>query len=61
MPIGPHPGALGVLSACKTHDNAEIAEVTNKLLELEPRNIGNYILLSSIYAGKKQWEIAEKC
>jgi hypothetical protein len=60
MPIEPHPGALGVLSACKSHDNAEIAEVVaNKLLELEPRNTGNYVLLSSIYAGKEQWEEAE--
>ncbi|XP_037409965.1 putative pentatricopeptide repeat-containing protein At5g37570 [Triticum dicoccoides] len=62
MPMGPHPGALGaLLSACKTHDNAEIAEVVaNKLFELEPRNTGNYILLSSIYAGRGQWEEAER-
>lgn len=62
MPMGPHPGALGaLLSACKTHDNVEIAEiVANKLFELEPRNTGNYILLSNIYAGKEQWEEAER-
>uniref|UniRef100_A0ACD5WLI2 Uncharacterized protein n=1 Tax=Avena sativa TaxID=4498 RepID=A0ACD5WLI2_AVESA len=62
MPMGPHPGALGaLLSACKTHDNVEIAEVVaNKLFELEPRNTGNYIMLSNIYAGKEQWEEAER-
>ncbi|CAL4945983.1 unnamed protein product [Urochloa decumbens] len=62
MPMGPHPGALGaLLSACKTYDNVEIAEiVANKLFELEPRNTGNYILLSSIYAGKELWEEAER-
>ncbi|XP_051227720.1 putative pentatricopeptide repeat-containing protein At3g49142 [Lolium perenne] len=62
MPMGPHPGALGaLLSACKTHDNVEIAEVVaDKLFELEPRNTGNYIMLSSIYAGKEQWEEAER-
>jgi pentatricopeptide repeat protein len=62
MPMGPHPGALGaLLSACKTYDNVEIAEiVANKLFELEPRNTGNYILLSNIYAGKELWEEAER-
>ncbi|KAL6613947.1 hypothetical protein ACP70R_036217 [Stipagrostis hirtigluma subsp. patula] len=62
MPMGPHPGALGaLLSACKTHDNVEIAEiVANKLFELEPSNTGNYILLSNIYAGKELWEEAER-
>ncbi|KAG2593776.1 hypothetical protein PVAP13_5NG012616 [Panicum virgatum] len=62
MPMGPHPGALGaLLSACKTYDNVEIAEiVANKLFELEPGNTGNYILLSNIYAGKELWEEAER-
>ncbi|XP_062207857.1 putative pentatricopeptide repeat-containing protein At5g37570 [Phragmites australis] len=62
MPMGPHPGALGaLLSACKTHDNVEIAEIAaNKLFELEPWNTGNYILLSNIYAGKELWEEAER-
>uniref|UniRef100_A0A0D9V9E4 Pentacotripeptide-repeat region of PRORP domain-containing protein n=1 Tax=Leersia perrieri TaxID=77586 RepID=A0A0D9V9E4_9ORYZ len=62
MPMGPHPGALGaLLSACKTHSNVEIAEVVaNKLFELEPRNTGNYIMLSNIYADIGQWEEAER-
>uniref|UniRef100_A0A0A9EYC7 Pentatricopeptide repeat-containing protein n=1 Tax=Arundo donax TaxID=35708 RepID=A0A0A9EYC7_ARUDO len=62
MPMGPHPVALGaLLSACKTHDNVEIAEiVANKLFELEPWNTGNYILLSNIYAAKDLWEEAER-
>jgi len=62
MPMGPHPGALGaLLSACKTYDNVEIAEiVAKKLFDLEPGNTGNYILLSNIYAGKELWEEAER-
>lgn len=62
MPMGPHPGALGaLLSACKTYENVEIAEiVASKLFELEPWNTGNYILLSNIYAGKELWEEAER-
>ncbi|KAL5221088.1 hypothetical protein ABZP36_025801 [Zizania latifolia] len=62
MPMAPHPGALGaLLSACKTYSNVEIAEiVANKLFELEPRNTGNYILLSNIYAEKEQWDEAER-
>ncbi|GJN16948.1 hypothetical protein PR202_gb03977 [Eleusine coracana subsp. coracana] len=62
MPMEPHQGALGaLLSACKTYENVEIAEiVANKLFELEPWNTGNYILLSNIYAAKELWEEAER-
>jgi hypothetical protein len=44
MSVLAHPGALGaMLSACKTPDNAEIAEVVaHELFELETRNTGNY-------------------
>jgi hypothetical protein len=42
------------------YENVEIAEVVaNKLVELEPWNTGNYILLSNIYAAKELWEEAE--
>ncbi|KAI3917986.1 hypothetical protein MKW98_000220 [Papaver atlanticum] len=62
MPEGPHPGALGaLLSACKTYGNVEIAESTaKKLITLEPGNTGNYLLLSSTYASRGQWEEAAK-
>ena len=62
MPAGPHAGALGaLLSGCKTYCNLEIAEsVAGQLFELEPDNTGNYILLSSIYASREQWEDAAR-
>lgn len=48
-------GAL--LGACKTHMNLDLAEVAaKKLLQLEPKNSGPYILLSNIYASRKRWE-----
>ncbi|XP_060194509.1 pentatricopeptide repeat-containing protein At1g11290, chloroplastic-like isoform X1 [Lycium barbarum] len=42
-------GAL--LGACKAHGNIELGvEVSQRLLELKPRDAGYYILLSNIYA-----------
>ncbi|WOK96580.1 hypothetical protein Cni_G05287 [Canna indica] len=62
MPMGPHPGALGaLLAACRTYSNIGIAEnVAKELFKLEPQNTGNYILLSSIYAERGQWDDAER-
>lgn len=48
-----------LLSACRTHSNMELAEIAlNKLLELEPENSGNYVLLSNIYANTGRWQDA---
>ncbi|MQL75886.1 hypothetical protein Taro_008273 [Colocasia esculenta] len=62
MPMKPYAGALGaLLSACRTYDNAEIAEaVVARLFELEPENTGNYLLLWSIYAARQQWADAAR-
>lgn len=62
MPLGSHTGALGALLAgCKTYGNLKVAEVTaEKLFVLEPANSENYVLLSSIYASKEQWEDAAR-
>lgn len=62
MPMGPQPGSLGaLLAACRTYGNVEIAEsVAEQLFKLEPENTGNYMLLSSIYASKEQWDEARK-
>ncbi|KAI5664719.1 hypothetical protein M9H77_24042 [Catharanthus roseus] len=48
-PDGAVWGAL--LGACKIHKNVELAGLAfNKVVELEPENIGYYVLLSNIYA-----------
>jgi DNA-binding SARP family transcriptional activator len=52
-------GAL--LSACRTHGDVEHAEVAVKeLINLEPWNSGNYVLLSNIYAEEGRWDEVEK-
>ncbi|KAE8076850.1 hypothetical protein FH972_015474 [Carpinus fangiana] len=46
-----------LLSASRIHSNAELAELSiKKLLELEPENSGNYVLLSNIYASANRWQ-----
>ncbi|KAM0061324.1 putative tetratricopeptide-like helical domain superfamily, DYW domain-containing protein [Helianthus debilis subsp. tardiflorus] len=51
-------GAL--LSGCRLHRDTQLAEyVLKKLIELEPWNSGNYVLLSNIFSANKNWEDAE--
>lgn len=46
-----------LLGACRIHGNMELAEkAANSLLELQPQNPGNYVLLSNIYAKAGKWE-----
>lgn len=48
-----------LLGACKVHNNVELGEmVLKKILELEPRHHGDYVLLSNIYAAAGRWEDA---
>ncbi|KAM0906189.1 hypothetical protein ACQ4PT_016882 [Festuca glaucescens] len=50
-------GAL--LNGCKIHKNVELGELAlQKLIELEPGDAGNYVLLSNIYAQSGKWEKA---
>lgn len=45
-----------LLSACRIHSNTTLAVYTfDKLIELEPMNAGNYVLLSNIYAAAGLW------
>ncbi|KAL5137222.1 putative pentatricopeptide repeat-containing protein, mitochondrial [Glycine soja] len=54
-PDGAVWGAL--LGACKIHKNAEIAELAfQHVVELEPTNIGYYVLLSNIYTDANNLE-----
>lgn len=46
-----------MLSFCRIHRNLEIAVVAmEQLLELEPEEFGNYVLLANIYAELGKWE-----
>lgn len=52
-------GAL--LSGCRTHLDSELGEnVAKRLAELEPLDIGPYILLSDIYAAQGRWGDVER-
>ena len=58
MPILPTISVWGaLLGACRLHGNIEIAEqACSRLLELDPRNHGAYVLLSNIYAKTGKWD-----
>ncbi|KAI9154457.1 hypothetical protein LWI28_026554 [Acer negundo] len=54
-PDGAVWGAL--LGACKIHKNVELAEIAfEKVIGLEPTNIGYYVLLSNLYSEAKNLE-----
>ncbi|KAI4383093.1 hypothetical protein MLD38_008971 [Melastoma candidum] len=57
MPVAPDVVVWRILlSACKLHGNVVLAEVvTKKLVELDPGNCGNYVLLSNTYANSDRW------
>ncbi|KAI3408062.1 uncharacterized protein J3R85_020495 [Psidium guajava] len=45
-----------LLSACQVHSNTKLVKlVFEKIVELEPINEGNYVLLSNIYAAAGLW------
>uniref|UniRef100_A0A9I9CI23 DYW domain-containing protein n=1 Tax=Cucumis melo TaxID=3656 RepID=A0A9I9CI23_CUCME len=52
MPLEPGPAVWGaLLGACMIHKNTEIANVASKrLFQLDPENVGYYVLLSNIYS-----------
>ncbi|KAK4253692.1 hypothetical protein QN277_010334 [Acacia crassicarpa] len=57
MPIESLAGAWSaLLGACKLYSDSDLAEiVANRLLELDPQNPANYVLLSNIYAAAERW------
>ncbi|XP_011620923.2 pentatricopeptide repeat-containing protein At5g66520-like [Amborella trichopoda] len=58
MPIDPDAIVWRtLLGACRIHKNVSLAEeAAKKLIELEPRADGNYVLLSNIYAQENRWD-----
>uniref|UniRef100_A0A2N9FCG3 DYW domain-containing protein n=1 Tax=Fagus sylvatica TaxID=28930 RepID=A0A2N9FCG3_FAGSY len=58
MRVMPDSGVWGaLLNSCKIHGNIELGEVAlEKLIELEPDDSGNYVILSNIYAQAGKWE-----
>ncbi|KAI4310584.1 hypothetical protein MLD38_035553 [Melastoma candidum] len=57
MPVEAHTTAWGaLLGGCRLHGETELAEtVSQRLFEIEPRNAGNYVLMSNIYAAADRW------
>ncbi|XP_054803336.1 pentatricopeptide repeat-containing protein At1g09190 [Prosopis cineraria] len=62
MPMKPTAALWGaLLSACRTYGERKLAEIAVKeLINLEPWNSGNYVLLSNIYAEEGKWDKVEK-
>ncbi|KAJ6800109.1 pentatricopeptide repeat-containing protein, chloroplastic [Iris pallida] len=58
MPIEPTAAVwCSLLGACRVHSNRKLGEVAaEKLLELEPENPGNYVLVSNFYASMGEWK-----
>jgi pentatricopeptide repeat protein len=58
MPFEPTAAIWGsLLGACSVHSNVEMGEsVGHRLLEIEPENSGNYVILSNLYASAGRWE-----
>lgn len=62
MPMRANAAIWGaLLSACRSYGELGMAEVAAKeLIELEPWNSGNYVLLGNLLAEMGKWEEAEK-
>ncbi|KAG7027763.1 putative pentatricopeptide repeat-containing protein, mitochondrial, partial [Cucurbita argyrosperma subsp. argyrosperma] len=58
MPYVPTAAIWGsLLGSCRVHSNVDIGIIVGqKLLEIEPENAGNYVILSNLYASAGKWE-----
>lgn len=56
--VKPHGGVWGaLLGACRIHSRPQIAEAAARVLfQLEPTEVGNYLVLSNIYAAVGDWQ-----
>ncbi|XP_068644450.1 pentatricopeptide repeat-containing protein At2g13600-like [Aristolochia californica] len=62
MPLQPTASLWGaLLSSAKTYGNVEMAEYAARhLLELQPDDPGNYVILSNIYASQERWNDVDR-
>ena len=62
MPEKPEVSLLGaLLSACSTYSDLKLGEaIGSKIMEMDPNDVGSYILLSNIYASEGRWDDAER-
>ncbi|KAL2936429.1 hypothetical protein RDABS01_011843 [Bienertia sinuspersici] len=60
MPLKPSSVEWGaLLGACMTHKNTKMARIAaDKLLQLDPKNVGYYVLLSNIYSVDRNYSDA---
>nr|XP_043638277.1 pentatricopeptide repeat-containing protein At3g62890-like [Erigeron canadensis] len=63
MPMKPNVVVWGsLLRSCHIHKNTEIGErVTQRLLDLDPCDGGNYVFLSNLYASLRRWKDVDTC
>ncbi|KAF8364872.1 hypothetical protein HHK36_023725 [Tetracentron sinense] len=62
MPVKVTAKAWGaLLGACRNYGELELAQIAGRILiEIEPHNAANFVLLASIYAGAGRFEEAER-
>uniref|UniRef100_A0A7C8ZBD4 DYW domain-containing protein n=1 Tax=Opuntia streptacantha TaxID=393608 RepID=A0A7C8ZBD4_OPUST len=57
----PSMAMLRLLGGCRLHRNTHLAEYAlEQLVQLEPWNSSNYVLLSNIYSANNKWYDAER-
>lgn len=58
MPIEADASALGaLLGACRIHGDVELGEqIGQRVIELDPKNGGRYILLANLFASAGRWD-----
>ncbi|KAG2668284.1 hypothetical protein I3760_15G152900 [Carya illinoinensis] len=58
MPIEANANVWGtLLGACRTHHEVELGRlVADRLFEIEANNIGNYVVMSNLYAADARWD-----
>ncbi|KAI3760363.1 hypothetical protein L1987_50757 [Smallanthus sonchifolius] len=63
MPLKPNAVVWGsLLRSCHIHKDTKLGEqVTQRLLELDPSDGGNYVFLSNLYASLNRWKDVDRC